>query len=545
MYHSLYYQSTLLTFILLRLQRQLQSNNISHGDIKQVDVVSGGDHGQGAFIVGGKIIVLLNREMYVNGEKGNRFSFEISVAEILCRKDNAELLSLTIKKKLTEGLKTIAEDQLQIFTNDKGETDCCFVNKKSLQDINEWPAEEKDKFTFPEINLYIVGDLAFYAMVLGRESMSGHHCYLCKLSAKEYADQFCERGVAWTYDEMKRLAKDLEDRRNNNDKAEVVNGIKEEPWWDFIPLENFIVPLLHCLIGVGNDILSHLREWISEEIEYISAEEKETRGLLSSILIKITNGMKERDEWKAGEDGRKYTQLKSKLTRAKKTLKRLDAVNVSDATTSTASTNAPLQSFLENITEFIEEDDLIDDDDHDSDDEGEGGEDEDAEWVQCEKCNRWRKLPTHISSEDVPGKWDCIMNTWDLKYATCAAEEEEWESDGEWEESSEAPPVQEDDTDDTDTPPTQSSNIDVGKKIDEVKNIIKVVEVELKALKKQADKFTNRLSKAREYKKKLNEKIKKFKSSRKKGEDGIETAIFRLLKKGYGVKILRLTMVVV
>ncbi|GAX13277.1 hypothetical protein FisN_17Hh217 [Fistulifera solaris] len=35
-----------------------------------------------------------------------------------------------------------------------------------------------------------------------------------------------------------------------------------------------------------------------------------------------------------------------------------------------------------------------------------------VEWVQCEKCDKWRKLPPHISASELPDVWYCDMNTW-------------------------------------------------------------------------------------------------------------------------------------
>ncbi|RHY39527.1 hypothetical protein DYB30_008982 [Aphanomyces astaci] len=34
------------------------------------------------------------------------------------------------------------------------------------------------------------------------------------------------------------------------------------------------------------------------------------------------------------------------------------------------------------------------------------------EWAQCEKCNKWRKLPAHVKSVNLPDKWFCSMNHW-------------------------------------------------------------------------------------------------------------------------------------
>lgn len=46
------------------------------------------------------------------------------------------------------------------------------------------------------------------------------------------------------------------------------------------------------------------------------------------------------------------------------------------------------------------------------------------EWVACEKCQKWRRLPSHISANSLPDKWYCSMNTWDPLSATCDAEED-------------------------------------------------------------------------------------------------------------------------
>ena len=50
-----------------------------------------------------------------------------------------------------------------------------------------------------KVDIYVVSDLAFYAMVLEREGMMGVWCYLCKLSHAEFQDLF-KRGDAWAWD---------------------------------------------------------------------------------------------------------------------------------------------------------------------------------------------------------------------------------------------------------------------------------------------------------------------------------------------------------
>jgi len=50
------------------------------------------------------------------------------------------------------------------------------------------------------------------------------------------------------------------------------------------------------------------------------------------------------------------------------------------------------------------------------------------EWVQCEKCEKWRRLPPRISASDLPDVWYCSMNTWDINLATCTAVEDKHEA---------------------------------------------------------------------------------------------------------------------
>ncbi|KAL7581057.1 hypothetical protein ACA910_005860 [Epithemia clementina (nom. ined.)] len=53
---------------------------------------------------------------------------------------------------------------------------------------------------------------------------------------------------------------------------------------------------------------------------------------------------------------------------------------------------------------------------------------ENLEWVQCEKCDKWRKLPPEISADELPEVWYCAMNTWNPASASCSAPEDKAEA---------------------------------------------------------------------------------------------------------------------
>lgn len=48
-------------------------------------------------------------------------------------------------------------------------------------------------------------------------------------------------------------------------------------------------------------------------------------------------------------------------------------------------------------------------------------------WLQCENCEKWRKVPAHVDLSRFEGlHWTCKDNTWDTSRASCDASEEEY-----------------------------------------------------------------------------------------------------------------------
>jgi hypothetical protein len=46
-------------------------------------------------------------------------------------------------------------------------------------------------------------------------------------------------------------------------------------------------------------------------------------------------------------------------------------------------------------------------------------------WVMCNKCRKWRKVPEYISMDVLPNKWFCSLNTWSVAFSRCSAKEEQ------------------------------------------------------------------------------------------------------------------------
>ncbi|KAG3115577.1 hypothetical protein PI124_g1986 [Phytophthora idaei] len=46
------------------------------------------------------------------------------------------------------------------------------------------------------------------------------------------------------------------------------------------------------------------------------------------------------------------------------------------------------------------------------------------DWVQCDKCQKWRRLPNQVNVSELPTVWYCKMNKWDKRHNKCSAPEE-------------------------------------------------------------------------------------------------------------------------
>ena len=46
------------------------------------------------------------------------------------------------------------------------------------------------------------------------------------------------------------------------------------------------------------------------------------------------------------------------------------------------------------------------------------------QWVQCDGCQKWRRLPAHVDVASLPERWFCSMNRWDSQRSQCSDPEE-------------------------------------------------------------------------------------------------------------------------
>lgn len=77
-------------------------------------------------------------------------------------------------------------------------------------------------------------------------------------------------------------------------------GQKETPIWNFIPIKCILAPLLHALLGIGNDLVNNYFTWVDSRIEQLTPDEIEARNM--SLLAAIAVDSSKRDFAAADEE---------------------------------------------------------------------------------------------------------------------------------------------------------------------------------------------------------------------------------------------------
>jgi hypothetical protein len=212
-------------------------------------------------------------------------------------------------------------------------------------------------------------------MALGRENMSPHHCMYCETKTSEMGD-LDKNGDALTmqiccnYGEMAIL----------NEKP--YKGMKKLPWWIFIPLINWAVPILHCLIGIGNDLIYAYMCIVNTHIEPLTKDEIETRREIAMLEILIKNTRATKKAWDDSADGKRLKALNRKTKVVASTnevqLEQSESVDdIDDNDNDQLEQSESVDDIDDNDNDQLEQlesvDDIDDNDDDVDDDDDEGG----------------------------------------------------------------------------------------------------------------------------------------------------------------------------
>ena len=252
-----------------------------------MDLVFGADHGQGSFRSGIRVIV--------RGENtGKKIDEARSCGEIECRKDTLEIVQATLGPLLNNYLNEIVH-----YTSEEQEWDGSVTffrggnDKKLYVSFKKEPVkrrtEDVEVLKVP-LRMFITGDLAFYAMFLGKDGSSMKWCWLCQLSHMSWQKEGHEPGRLWTLEDLMAEA----DGRGENKS---VKGVKTHPLLDGIPIRRYILPCLHISLGVINRLIKACLDYVNDTLEEIPEDLIRIRDQYFDILIKQKDWKEAAADW--------------------------------------------------------------------------------------------------------------------------------------------------------------------------------------------------------------------------------------------------------
>jgi len=153
-----------------------------------------GDHGKGKLRFGSKLVAWLKQAAKDTMEK---LVTIYPPADVKCKKDNGKIFKGTIKKNLAEGINRVEHGKAQFKQNEDGKWECKIID----------PGHDnfkKDSNLICEVTAYMIGDLKFLSMMLGKENFDTYWCYLCMLCRPEWQKIGHELGEEWDLDKLVR-----------------------------------------------------------------------------------------------------------------------------------------------------------------------------------------------------------------------------------------------------------------------------------------------------------------------------------------------------
>jgi hypothetical protein len=147
--------------------------------LQSIDIATRGDHEGGRFRMLLKLILRF-------GEKSSmKRLFEI--ANVQHSKDDVEVLNKTVLQKIVEGLRIIKDGSRFVVSFAEN-------SKMKLSFFND----KQEAICNVPIHLYIIGDMKYFAQMLGREGMSTSWCMYCQTHPKDWKGlQSIPDDVSW------------------------------------------------------------------------------------------------------------------------------------------------------------------------------------------------------------------------------------------------------------------------------------------------------------------------------------------------------------
>jgi hypothetical protein len=254
---------------------------------------------------------------------------ERSIAEIECRKDTLEIVESTLTtpvnnylQEIVSSVETEEEDEQREFD---GNITILFDQQQHIlystfKSVVIKHNDNDTMITTIPFRVSVTGDLAFYAMFLGKDGMSTKECWcwLCKQSYQQWQNLNVDPSQHWTLKSIKDTASTL-----NNGATEL--GIKKPPLLTSIRVRMYIIPMLHVLIGIVNRLLKHCLDFVNDTLEDIPESVRLLKSRYYDLLLQLDARKERESDWNR-QNMTELTHLRLRRAELKKIEKNLHVV---------------------------------------------------------------------------------------------------------------------------------------------------------------------------------------------------------------------------
>jgi hypothetical protein len=246
-----------------------------------LEVIVGGDHGQGKFGEIAKFVL-----WGANNQVVDKHTYQVGFVD--CKKDTYAMFMATIGKELNKSIKSIVNKWVRMSSEGQSVVSVEFVDPPIDGAANQ-------ATNLRPIKVLSTGDLKYLSMILGKVNMDPHWCPFCTLSAHEWKIRGHEKGLPWTLDSMEAVRTKIESGELK-DTPKNRRGCTDKPALDAFEVNQNLLPALHTMMGVGNDAFKHFNEYIDQHHELIGEEEQEAREKLweASVDLKLELQLREK-----------------------------------------------------------------------------------------------------------------------------------------------------------------------------------------------------------------------------------------------------------
>ena len=244
-------------------------------------VLFGGDHGGGRFRFHAKIHLSSPQERKQWGDLSRGCPLT-PMCNLECAKDTHGLLSETVAGPISRDVGMVINSSCYLLSNTAKGTEFCKAyllpvdackveicrdrtsfkysrastpNQHTIVPIPEELAGSGATITkvVSQFHDLYIGDLAFFAVVLGMPGASSSRCLFCNITSANF-NCACDAD-AFSVDKIMECLQTLHDRQNSGLKTKNINGVSNKMLLPISHLGKILIPTLHCPMGLIDKFL--------------------------------------------------------------------------------------------------------------------------------------------------------------------------------------------------------------------------------------------------------------------------------------------------